>query len=245
MITEYELYSDERRHKSKTEEYLVLGGVVCTDKGSKRLRNALSKVRKNFNLSSEMRWGKVSNKYLDAYKAWMNVFFEDPFARFVLYSVKLSGTEWNGLRLRSTIEPTHDDKLVKLFFDFLDFTFVRPSDTKRWWVYPDAGFFSKDSVLERVIKLYNRTYYGLNMCRNIRFGQSQDSKHEDLIQLSDLLLGTTACVKFEPKKLDSLAKIMLVEYWRERYRQTPITRKRLERFSCRFGSPGATHQAEG
>ncbi len=40
MITEYELYADERR-PSRTGRWLWLGGVVCTDRGRARLLRGL------------------------------------------------------------------------------------------------------------------------------------------------------------------------------------------------------------
>ena len=38
MITEYELYSDEREHRNASGKHLLLGGIVCTDNGRKRLQ---------------------------------------------------------------------------------------------------------------------------------------------------------------------------------------------------------------
>src|SRR5262249_17740829 len=87
MIAEYELYSDERLHTNSTAKHLVLGGVICTDTGRDRLREALSNVRAAFSLSHEMRWAKVSSAFLNAYKAWMGVFFDDQYARFSLFHV--------------------------------------------------------------------------------------------------------------------------------------------------------------
>src|SRR5204862_5361581 len=45
-----------------------------------------------------------------------------------------------------------------VFYQFLLVSFGRLGDKKRWWVYPEAGFFSKDIVLDRVEFLLNRSY---------------------------------------------------------------------------------------
>jgi len=87
MITEYELYSDERYQDSSS---LLLGGVICTEQRRAILESALRKVRSEAILTHEMRWAKISKKYLDAYKAWIDVFFDDPYPRFSLLRVNLS-----------------------------------------------------------------------------------------------------------------------------------------------------------
>jgi hypothetical protein len=81
VITEYELYADERR-PSRENKWFWLGGVVCTDKGRSRLLAGLSDVRTHYGMSHEMKWGRVSPYHLEAYRAWADVFFKDPFARF-------------------------------------------------------------------------------------------------------------------------------------------------------------------
>ncbi len=233
MITEYELYSDEREHKNADGKHLVLGGVVCTDKGRERIRNALSNVRENLSLSHEMRWTKVSKAYLDAYKAWMDVFFNDPYARFSLHSTHLSGSKWNTFRPNRRKRPRRDDKRSSAFYQFLLVTFGPLRDTKRWWVYPDAGFFCQDEVLQQVEFLFNRTYkkaFGPKTSRIIRFARSTDSKSQDLIQLADLLLGASACSTLGPMP-SSEAKRSLVEHWQQGLQKIPQTKKGLDRFS--------------
>src|SRR5215813_5356589 len=36
MITEYELYADERKEKHCTAKYLTIAGIICTDRGRQR-----------------------------------------------------------------------------------------------------------------------------------------------------------------------------------------------------------------
>lgn len=108
MITEYELYSDERYQDSSS---LLLGGVICTAQRRAILESALMKVRSEANLTREMRWAKVSKKYLDAYKAWIDVFFNDPYSRFSLLQLNLSDQQWQSFRPKFNRKPTKDDKL--------------------------------------------------------------------------------------------------------------------------------------
>src|SRR5262249_54531262 len=139
----------------------------------------------------------------------------------------------NDFRPRQDKRPTRDDKLVSFFYQFLLVTFSPLRDTKRWSVYPDAGFYSKDEVLGRVEFLFNRTYkkaFGAKTSRIIRLARSRDSKSEDLIQLSDVLLAAASCDRLGPLPT-SPARRSLVEFWQQRLAADSYTRKGLERLS--------------
>ena len=104
MITEYELYSDERYEDQKR---LLLGGLIVTDRGRERITSHLEQVRSQYSLSREMRWGKVSEQYIKAYKEWIETFFSDPFARFSCLIVDLSSSDWKQLRQSEGRRPQH------------------------------------------------------------------------------------------------------------------------------------------
>ncbi len=231
MITEYELYSDERYQKHQNNNYLLLGGIICTNKGRERLHYRLKEVRDDFELTREMRWRKMSKRYLKAYKTWVDVFFEDPFARYSVLALNLSESTWNDFQPRLDGRATKDDKLASAFYQFLLVSFGPLRDTKRWWVYPDAGFFSRDIVLDRVEFLFNRTYkraFGAKTSRTIRLARARDSKREDLIQLADVLLGAVGC-SIVGNMPDGYAPRCLVEHCIERMRICSKTQRGLDR----------------
>ncbi len=181
MIGEYEIYADEHYH---AQRYLMVGGIICTDKRRESLRERLIQLRKEFGLAREMRWAKVSRQYLDAYKAWADVFLKDRFARFSLLVIDKTDPAWKQLRPRHKRRTSQDDRLASAFYQFLLVSFGKLTDMKRWWVYPDQGFFSRDIVLSRVEFLFNRTYklaFGPKTSRIIRLMWARDSKAEDLI----------------------------------------------------------------
>jgi hypothetical protein len=226
MITEYELYSDERKDTPKG--YLILGGIVCTDRGRERLLVRLSETRKRHGLGQEIGWGKVSKSYLDGFKAYLDVFFDDPHARYSVLVVHLVSAEGHA----SLGKMRHDDMLASIYYQFLHTTFGRLSDTKRWWVFPDAGFFSRDTVLKQVEFLFNRTYkkaHGPKTSRIIRLARARDSKQNELIQLADLMLGCVACAKFAyaPK---SVAKLEFLTHFEARRDASLLTERGLSRF---------------
>jgi hypothetical protein len=87
VITEYELYSDERRQSAPGADYLTLGGLICTDAGRLRLLAGIKHVRSRHGLDyGEIRWTKASTRHFEAYRECVDVFFDDPYARFSLLS---------------------------------------------------------------------------------------------------------------------------------------------------------------
>jgi hypothetical protein len=229
-IAEYEVYSDERWDKTLQANHMCLGGIICTNKGCARLLSALASVRTSERLDGEAGWKKVSNYHIEAYKKWLDIFFDDPHARFNLLVVNLGSADWQTMKGRSK----RDQYLASTYYQFLLTTFGRLSDTKRWWVYPDAGFFSRDKVLDQVEFVFNRTYKKAfpKSSRVIRLARARDSKKHDLIQLADLLLGCEACTQHSITP-DSVPRKVLLDYYQDRRRTTPTTERRFAKISVR------------
>ena len=107
-----------------------------------------------------------------------DVFCDDPFSRFSILRVDLSSRDWQSFRPRPGRRASQDDRLESVFHQFLLVTCGPLRDTERWWVYPDAGLFSRDTKLDRVEFRFNRTYkkaFGLKSSRIIRLARSRDS----------------------------------------------------------------------
>jgi hypothetical protein len=135
MITEYELYGDERKEKRGTR-YLTLAGIICTSFGRDRLLTRLQSIRQSHGLIQEMRWAKISSRHLDGYKEWLDAFFDDPSARHVLLSVNQSSLDWRAFRAQYCGPSGEDRALASVYYQFLLVAFGPLRDTKRWCVYP-------------------------------------------------------------------------------------------------------------
>ena len=101
MITEYELYSDEREVRHEGSRYLFVGGVICTDNGRVRLQGELESIRGEHGLTGEVKWRKASKRYLDVYGDWVRVFFDDPYARYSALDECFDQDELGCFHLRS------------------------------------------------------------------------------------------------------------------------------------------------
>jgi hypothetical protein len=129
MITEYELYSDERKEKHNGNSYLTIGGLVCTDKGRDRLLAKLKELR--CVLTGEVGWKNASTFYFEAYKAWLDVFFDDPHARYSVLSINQTSEDWQAFRRRLRRANSHDDPLASAYYQFLLVTFGALRDSQR------------------------------------------------------------------------------------------------------------------
>ena len=239
MITEYKLYSDERKEKHDGIQYLTIGGVVCTNNGRHRLLSRFKNLRRRYGLDGEIGWKNISNYYLDAYKASVDVFFDDRHARYSLLSVNRTSPDWRAFREKLRKTPNHDGLLTSIYYQFLLTTFGPLRDTKRWEVFPDAGYFSRDKVLDRVEFLFNRTYkkaFGPKSTRTIRLARALDSKDNDLVQLADLLLGCSACSPYACTP-ESRPREALLMHFRARRDQTRTTQRSLPKLSTHHWVP--------
>jgi hypothetical protein len=157
-----------------------------------------------------------------------------------MLSVNQSTADWRRFRAQFRGNSGNDLALASVYYQFLLIAFGRLRDTKRWWVYPDAGFFSRDSILDRVEFLFNRTYkraFGQKSSRIIRLARSIDSKVSDLIQLTDLLLACKACTQYG-YNAESQAKSSLLKHFRGRMASsTGRTQRGLPRFLVRGWVP--------
>jgi len=175
----------------------------------------------------------VRGHTLEAYRAWVDVLFDDPFARYSLFQIDVSSRDWSSFRPRPG-RRYQDDRLASAYHQFLLVTFSPLRDTKRWSVYPDAGLFSRpDKVLDRVEFLFNRTYklaFGPKSSRIIRVAKERDSAATDLVQLTDVLLGafTFQVLGERPQNRE---RAQLVGHTVARLSASPTTRQGLPRLS--------------
>lgn len=249
VVTYYEMYVDETKLNVNHQHYLILGGLICTEAGRDRLHDHLRDVRKKFDRKGEMKWHDISKSQRDfvAYKAWIDVFFRDPFARYSLLLINQSDKEWTQFCPHPERRPRVDDKLASAYHQFLLTSFGDLHDTKRWAVYPDPHFFNDDKKLKSVDFLFNRTYkkaFGPKTSRVIyKLKPVSDSKQEDLIQLSDVLLGIFSHnILNHPHQME--VKSALLYKAAEMLRQVPKTRKGLEKCNHFFWVPPGDYFSE-
>jgi hypothetical protein len=171
-------YADERHTRGIT----ALGALRCSPRRAELLRDGLTKVRRDYHLSREMKWSKVSRRYLDAYEAWVDVLLDDPFARFLWTRFEHSSPHWHLWRRES-----RGQEIFRAYYAFL--LHVVPVSTPSWIRVDELP--TRSWRWERIPYLINkkrRDDWGIRG-RNIHELRPVDSKGDDLLQLADVLLG--------------------------------------------------------
>ena len=133
-----------------------------------------------------MKWGNVSERHLPAYKAFVDVFLNDPAAQFIWMRVDRGG-RWRYWE---------NNRVARFFKSYWFFLKANMSTFSRYGVYLDNGPF----------KRYR--YSSVRFAANKGAARSQvhtlepvDSKRDVLIQLVDVLLGSVSSQAKAPAKV--------------------------------------------
>jgi hypothetical protein len=180
FVQDYEIYADETYIHGPIA--FALGALICTPRRSEILSRQIRKVRDTFHYEGEVKWKKTSMQKIAFYKALLDVFFDDRYARFSIFSVT-KGPDW------SAWASTEEERFFKTYYLFLK-RIAGPNS--RYDVYVDEKSLQKQYRWDKLHFLINRSRrddWGLRR-RNLRSLKPIDSKSSDLLQLSDLLLGS-------------------------------------------------------
>lgn len=203
------LYCDESSTHGSGSFYF--GALVGSPRRAEILREALTEVRVKFGLTREMKWTKVSTQMFLAYKAFVDVFFEDPFAYFKILEV-IRDITWKNWA------PTEEQRFFKSYYVFLR---RNMSPLCRYEVHLDYKTGRPYS--------WRRLYYAINAAaqrdydvrqKQIHTLRAKSSKQEDLLQLVDLLLGASV------SNATSTAKSWLAAYVKKRAEESTRSGKR-------------------
>jgi hypothetical protein len=101
MLKKIRIYSDESRHKN--ERFLLLGGLWVEEKNIKEIERKIKELRsksgyvnnkgEKIDFLGEFKWTKVSEKYLEVYREYVNLFFDFIEKDLVRFCVMLVDTQ--------------------------------------------------------------------------------------------------------------------------------------------------------
>lgn len=161
--------------------HLYLGALRCSQRRGEILRSKLQELRGKYDLRAEMKWTKVSMKMLPAYEEWVDVFLNDQPSRLrVMRARRHGGTAM---------------KKEGAFFDLYRYFLLCV-------VPPRAGIrVTVDRKDSRWTSRWDTVQYLVNAARQANWGirgrnvilEPLDSHQDDLLQLTDVLLGAIAC----------------------------------------------------
>jgi len=194
-------------------QYLVLGGIIVTIDEIPEVLQAISDVRERFNLRREMKWTKVSNGYLPAYRAFTDVFFE-LHARDILHfhSVIIDTHKLN--------HPKFNSGDAEIGFSKFIYQLLVNKFGRLYAKYtPYHVYLDKRETTHSLDELRSVLNNGIASRYNIsgrpyRRVQFRDSKQSELLQLNDILIGAIGARKngHHLKQNASAAKIALADH---------------------------------
>jgi len=208
MTTTYNIYCDESCHlENDKESIMVLGAVWCPFEKTREISVEIREIKKQHGLppNFEVKWTKVSPGKQPFYLDLLDYFFENDDLHFRALVVP------DKSRLRHMdYEQSHDTWYYKMFFAMLK---VIPNPRDHYRIYLDI----KDTrSAEKVAKLHdvlsNNMYdYERHIIERLQMVHSHEV---ELLQLTDLLIGTVAYANRELS--GNLAKVALVKRMKDR-----------------------------
>lgn len=194
------LYCDE--NNTQSAHYMLIGGLWIPQECKDGLSDRLAYVRRNFNMSAEFKWTKVSRSKLPAYYAWVDCFFDSPEVGFRCIVI-----DTHLLDYRTFHKNDQELGFYKFYFQLISRN-IEPGNL--YWLYTDERNNRKRNRLEVLRIITNRYWLKKANTEPLRAIEPRRSHEEDLLQLADVLLGAVGYAWNSGR--DSPAKMDLMSY---------------------------------
>lgn len=204
----YNIFCDEAAINSA--RYMLIGGLWMPWEAEEPARARLAQVRADCNLTAEMKWVKVSQGKLEAYKSFVDVFWQVPEISFKCIVVDTHELDYR-------IFHKNDKELgfYKFYFQLISRNLAADH---LYWLYTDERRNRKANRLDTLKVITNRWWMKRGGVESLQKVEPRQSHAEDFIQLADLLLGAFAYAwnerKESPAKLAFCSHISARLGWR-------------------------------
>jgi len=196
----YNLYCDEA--STTGARYMLIGGLWVPRQAEPAVRSALSEVRTRHNLLAEMKWTKVSQTMLPAYKDLVDVFFNNGSLSFKCIVIDTHILDYETFH--------RGDKELGFYKFYYQLVSRNLAPGNLYWLFTDERKNRKPyrlAVLKLTVNRWWKRQADIEPLRNVEPRRSHD---EDLIQLADILLGAIAYAWNQRR--GSRAKLALVAH---------------------------------
>lgn len=173
----YELYCDE---SGIDRGIFYFGAIHCSNARAGILSNYVTAFRSDYGMFSEMKWGKVSGKKLSEYKAFVDIFLDDPYASFIISEV-IRGRHWRKLG------KSNDEIFMNAYFHFLEDAMLG-NFSNRYAIYLD-GSDIKQYRFDALKFVLNKPSVSYGYQKKVHHLERVSSREHNLIQLVDVILG--------------------------------------------------------
>lgn len=179
----YEVYCDESCIEAifdkEAHKYSVIGGVWIPAHYRKELKEELNVIKEKYAIKGELKWNKVSPKYIDLYKEIVSLFFSSCNIRFrviVLDASNINNEVYN--------QSSGELGFYKFYYQLI-----------QHWLYDNNAYsifldHKINAYKSRVHELWRILRYSTNA--DIENVQALPSEESVIIQLADILTGAVA-----------------------------------------------------
>lgn len=183
MQQRYAVFCDETATNSG--RYMVIGGIWCPMGYERLVRANIDKFRDVNNLNGELKWTKVSDRYLNVYQDFVSIFFDIPVLQFNCIVVDKHILDYRAY---------HENDKELAFYKFYYQLLSRKIDPENlYWIYTDQKSNRKGSRLSDLMNTVNGWCWREHQRRPVKHIEARSSKADSFIQMADILIGAVQC----------------------------------------------------
>lgn len=172
----------------------MVGGTATSSAALRSIYTRIFDLRKRHNMFAEMKWSKVSDQKVEAYRDLIDLYFrllDDGVIAF-------HGATFDNHKWKHSLY-NHGDRdlgLSKNYYQLILHRFIRfYGEQAGLYVCLDKRQSStRLPDLQRILNAGAAKEYGLDF-RPVRTLDSRDSKKDDMLQINDVILGAVSSVK--------------------------------------------------
>ncbi len=177
---EYNIYCDESGVEN-SPKYFVIGSIFIPRDQKSRISTEIEKIKNEYNFKPEIKWNKITSRYLGFYKALIDYFVSNPDIEFKCIIVNKVNID---LRFHN-----YDKELMfyKFYYQLLKHKF---KNDIQYYIFTDEksrSFKPRFVQLRKYLIKYNKEN-SFNV--NIKHMQEYNSRENNLLQFADFLTGS-------------------------------------------------------
>lgn len=203
-----ELYCDESRQDlfynnkiiSETNKYIFIGGIMINRSDRCEIKTKINELKNKYNLNikAELKWNRVTKKYLNLYKEMIDIYVNSNinFRTICIDSSKLN------------LKYHHDNAELGFYKFYYQLLNNWISKEQKYTIYTDIKTYKDPNVLKDLKRCLNNK----NHPNSIEKIYAIESHESVFLQLEDILMGATAYKMNFGNNGKSNIKLELVNY---------------------------------
>lgn len=210
-IQDFSIFADESGISN--DRHMLVGATVVRRIYVKSLYESVQELRERHGMFAELKWSKISNQKFDAYKAFVDLFFDFLLRRGIsFHATTFDNHMWDHTRFN---DGDPDIGISKLYYQMLLHQVVGwHGDLATLYICLDRRLSTTPlDKLQKILNAGAAKEYKLDF-GPVRVLTAKDSKKDDLLQINDIILGAVAAYKnnrhLEPSARE--AKVEMAKY---------------------------------